>query len=41
VDPAVDGEVGVVSPRSDALLDFGVKLVPKDIVFSGGPEEDT
>jgi hypothetical protein len=25
VDPAVNGEVGVVSPRSDALLDFGVK----------------
>jgi hypothetical protein len=41
VNPAVDGEVGVVSPRSDALLDLGVKLVPKDIVFSGGPEGDT
>jgi hypothetical protein len=41
LDPAVDGEVGVVSPRSDALLDFGVKLVPEDIFFSGGPEGDT
>jgi hypothetical protein len=37
VDPAVNGEVGVVSPRSNALLDVGVKLVPKDIVFSGRP----
>jgi hypothetical protein len=40
-DPAVNGEVGVVSPRSNALLDFGVKLVPKDILFSGRPERDT
>jgi hypothetical protein len=41
VDPAVNSEVGVVSPRSSALLDFGVKLVPKGIVFSGRPEGDT
>jgi hypothetical protein len=38
VDPAVNGEVGVVSPGSDALLDFGVKVVPKDIVSSGKSE---
>jgi hypothetical protein len=37
----VNGEVGVVSPRRDALLDFGVRFVPKDIVFSGRPEGDT
>jgi hypothetical protein len=34
VGPVVNGEVGVVSPRRDALRDFGVKLVSKDIVFN-------